>query len=243
MYQKCSTDARTTFIDISKLAQALGLDVCKSLLGMHAFTGCDSISAFAGQGKLSALKIIKTNETFHKMFHEMSDDWNLSRELFTQIQAFTCLMYGCKNGTTDINLYKYQLFLANKGEIDSFKLPPCADCLYKHSLHALYQTGIWKRSLICKPDIPSPVGFGWLLEQCDGGENITFDWMDGQPAPVAIMELLACKCRRACKEPDCQCISNGLLCTDLCTLKTCSNQAPEEEEMLIDDIEDDDVEF
>ena len=104
MYRKCGTSTRTTNIDISKLAQAIGVDVCKSLLGMHAFTGCDTVSAFASQGKLSALKIIKTNKTFQKMFQEMSDDWNHTDELFTQLQAFPCLVYGAKNGTTDINI-------------------------------------------------------------------------------------------------------------------------------------------
>ena len=71
---------------------------------MHAFTGCYTVSAFASQGKLSALKIIKTNKTFQKIFQEMIDDWNLTHELFTQLQAFTYLVYGTKNGTTDINI-------------------------------------------------------------------------------------------------------------------------------------------
>ena len=167
----------------------------------------------------------------------MSDDWNLTHELFTQLQAFTCLPYGTKNGTTDINMYRYQLFIAKKDEIESWKLPPCADCLYKHSLCALYQTGICKRSLICKPDIPTPLCFAWLLEEYDDGQSLTLDWMDGQPAPVAVMEVWTCKCHKSCKAPDCQCISNSLLCTKLCKLKTCNNQALEKE-LPIDDIED-----
>ena len=104
----------------------------------------------------------------------MSGDWNLTHELLTQQQDFTCLVYGAKNGTTDINMYRYQLFIAKKGEIESWKLPPCANCLYTTNTVpcALYQTGICKkRSLICKPDIPAHLGFGWLLEECDDGQS------------------------------------------------------------------------
>lgn len=42
-------------------------------------------------------------------------------------------------------------------------------------------------------------------------------WMDGQPAPQAILDLLACNCPRKCELPKCECMANGL--TD------CENQA------------------
>ena len=45
-------------VDITKLAAALGRDVCAALLGLHPWTGCDTISACAGQGNLKALKIL-----------------------------------------------------------------------------------------------------------------------------------------------------------------------------------------
>ena len=83
---------------------------------------------------------------------------------------------------------------------------------------------------------------GWALELHEEDECLAIDWMDGQPAPLAVMELLSCKCSRLCKLPDCQCMTNGLFCTENCKLKTCNNQPPEEEEVLVDD-EDDDMEF
>ena len=68
------------------------------------------------------------------------------------------------------------------------------------------------------------------------------DWMDGMPAPQAVMELLACKCPRGCtKQPDCQCMANGLFCTDMCKHNSakCKNLRPEEIDFSLDDIEDD----
>ena len=50
LYQKCGTKNRTRFLDISKLKHALGDSICNALIGMHAFTGCDTVSAFAGRG-------------------------------------------------------------------------------------------------------------------------------------------------------------------------------------------------
>ncbi len=38
------------------IADSVGIDVCRSLIGMHACTGCDTVSAFAGKGKARALK-------------------------------------------------------------------------------------------------------------------------------------------------------------------------------------------
>lgn len=35
---------------------------------------------------------------------------------------------------------------------------------------------------------------------------------------------LRCKCVRSCKIPSCTYLSNGLNCTDMCWLQTCSNQ-------------------
>ena len=49
--------------------------------------------------------------------------------------------------------------------------------------------------------------------------------MDGQPAPQAVLDLLACNCTRKCSLPKCVCLSNGLKCTDMCRLQECENQA------------------
>ena len=41
---------------------------------------------------------------------------------------------------------------------------------------------------------------------------------------------MACKCARSCKLPECTCLAAGLKCMDMCKLKTCGNQKPDEEE-------------
>ena len=99
-----------------------------------------------------------------------------------------------------------------------------------------YQAVIWKRSLQSCPQVPSPVGSGWCLE--DG--KLTIDWMSGEPAPQAVLELLSCQCSRICKLPSCTCLTNGLKCTDLCRLQDCTNRR--EEDPADDAFSDDDQE-
>lgn len=41
--------------------------------------------------------------------------------------------------------------------------------------------------------------------------------MSGKPATEAVIELLACDCKRICKKPDCPCLENES------NVQTCAN--------------------
>jgi len=228
VFQKSGTENRVKYVNINDVHNLLGNDVCQALLGMHAFTGCDSVSCFAGKGKLSALKLLRKHKEYRDLFNQFGTSWDLTEEIFLKIQAFTCELYGAKKGEDDVNNFRYKLFCAKQGKIEAFRLPPCADCLNKHAQRACYQTAIWKRGLDCNPEIPTPVGKGWELNN----QELVFDWMDGQPAPQAVLELMACSCSRACKAPNCKCINNGLYCSDMCKLAGCDNM---QSDLLIED--------
>ena len=58
--QRCVSQHQASYVDISKIAGVLGQEVSKALLGLHAFTGCDSVSAFAGIGKARPLKLLRS---------------------------------------------------------------------------------------------------------------------------------------------------------------------------------------
>ena len=68
IFFKCGTQTRVRYISITSIVQALGQNLCSSLLGMHAYTGCDTVSAFAGRGKIGALRIVKEQRSFQEMF-------------------------------------------------------------------------------------------------------------------------------------------------------------------------------
>lgn len=67
IYMKCGTKNRVRFNDIQKLRDAIGHEVCAALPGMHAYTGCDTVSAFAGRGKSKALKIITAEQRYRHL--------------------------------------------------------------------------------------------------------------------------------------------------------------------------------
>jgi len=107
-----------------------------------------------------------------------------------------------------------------KRYLDSNQLPPCVDTLRKHCDRANYQAAIWRGSLQSCPQIPSPVGHGWRLEE----GRLIVNWMSGEPAPMAVLVSLSCQGKRRCQLPNCSCLSNGLQCTDLCRLQVCANR-------------------
>ena len=48
LYQKRGTSTRVRYMDIRKLMAVLGDKLSQALIAFHAFTGCDTVSAFAG---------------------------------------------------------------------------------------------------------------------------------------------------------------------------------------------------
>jgi hypothetical protein len=245
LYQKTGTSNRTKIIDIGKVANACGINVCLGIIGLHAFTGCDSNSSFAGKGKVAAFKMLKSDPRVQQTFKEVGNEWNMTVDLFHELETFTCKLYGCKLQDPNINDLRYQLFCTRKGEIESHHLPPCSDCLKKHGERSNYQAAIWKRALQRHPNTPNPTGYGWKMDTIEGQEVLALDWMDGAPAPECVLELLACTCTRSCKPADCPCKLNGLKCSYMCKLTTCDNQGAingdeSDTELLSDDEVDED---
>ena len=182
---------------------------------MHSFTGCNTVSAFGGKGKISAFTLLQKNTKYQDAFTQLGKEWSVPGDLFNVLQEFTCKLYAARCPNTTVN----ELFCAKKREVESGQLPPCEDCLLMHSLQANYQTAVWCRPLEECPSIPDPSGHRWCYE--DG--KLTIYWMTGSPAPDVITEFLSCKCSSVCKLPNCQCLANGLKCTITCKLQDCSN--------------------
>lgn len=63
--------------DIRKLHQASGGDVCEALIGMHAFTGCDTVSAFADWRTVATLKTTKSDKTYQGAFSALGHSWEV----------------------------------------------------------------------------------------------------------------------------------------------------------------------
>ena len=59
IYLKRGSKTRTRYVKVDTIHNTLGDKVANALLGLHAVTGCDTVSAFAGKGKSSAFKLVQ----------------------------------------------------------------------------------------------------------------------------------------------------------------------------------------
>ena len=160
IYQRCVSQHRARYVDIIKIAGVLGQEVCKALLGLHAFTGRDSVSAFAGIGKARPLKLLRSKNEFQFMFQNLGEQWSITEELCVQLEWFVCAMYRMMKGNQNVNQCRYAVFCSKKGEAESHQLPPCRDCLHYHCKRANYQTAVWKNALT-NNQVPGPARSGW----------------------------------------------------------------------------------
>ena len=230
---RCGTKNRTRLINIKSVAETIGVNVCKSLIGYHAFSGCDSVSAFAGLGKNKGFNLLLNSEQFQSTFTRLGENWELTESLCSELEKFTCKLYAARTSIASVNELRHFMWIAKKGMVESGQLPPCASTLRQHCLRANYQSAIWRRSLVAKPTTPCPDGHGWKL--LETGE-LDIEWIVDEPAPQSILTFLSCKCRKSCKLPSCPCLSNGLKCTAECSLQTCANIV-EDDELISQDSE------
>ena len=69
--------------------------------------------------------------------------------------------YRCKRQSCAI-LDELRYLLATTTDKPSRQLPPIEDAFKQHSLRACYQTMVWCKSHIAKPELVSPVSKGWF---------------------------------------------------------------------------------
>jgi hypothetical protein len=106
----------------TKLAVSVSDSVCQDLVGLHAFTEYNSVSAFAGRRKIGAMKLLKGSESFQEEFKNFRDEWDISGEVFDEMQKFKIKMYAASSSDTQVKALRYDLFCAKRGEVESSQL-------------------------------------------------------------------------------------------------------------------------
>ena len=69
---KFQSDKLEKCYDIQECQNILGDEVCKSLLFLHAITGCDTTSSLFNIGKLTAFKKMMDNKQIRNIAYEFS---------------------------------------------------------------------------------------------------------------------------------------------------------------------------
>ncbi len=86
------------FISAHGIAAALGSERSRGLLFSHAFSGCDTVSAFSGIGKRTAWEIWQSAEVFQTLFCKLSDSpHQITDTEMNILERFVVLLYKRKS--------------------------------------------------------------------------------------------------------------------------------------------------
>ena len=153
--------SKTQLLNLTGIGQKLGEEVCSALPGVHAVTGCDSVSTFVGIGKRSAFEIILKSPGARSAMAGLGQSFqSIPQEVLDGVEQFVCTLYKAPQ-CTSINQARYELFCTKS--LQSNQLPPCQDALRKHIARANYQAAVWRCSLSAAPEVPEPQGNGKQL--------------------------------------------------------------------------------
>ena len=77
--------------------------------------------------------------------------------------------------------------LSSSTGIDLSLLPPCRDSLYMHILRCNYQVLIGKSAAEPYPEIPSPIGNGWEIDD----DKLIIQWNNEEILPPELIDILS----------------------------------------------------
>lgn len=193
----CGTGNHRRFIDVNSIFEELKQvpHLATALLGLHAFTGCDTNSAFYRKGKVKQMDILLGNSDFTEAFAMLSDPGvQPDMKIFS---LFVCHMYGQKE-VSDTNEARFLAFkrmsgkgtedspLKNIKKIDCSLLPPCQSTLKMQVLRSQYAASIWGRSQQRDPTAElDPIRFGWKR---NGDDQLIPEWYTGCSVPTSILQ-------------------------------------------------------
>jgi hypothetical protein len=126
-------------INMTDLVADFTQEYCTALMALHAFTHCDSTSAFKGVGKVKPIKVLQKYPKFQRVLASLGKEWDIPEEVLSGLEVFTCAMYGrsritnvdelrctlikekcCWNANGTMNVHK---------NVDLCSLPPCRKAL------------------------------------------------------------------------------------------------------------------
>ncbi|CAB3981604.1 Hypothetical predicted protein, partial [Paramuricea clavata] len=203
------------FYSINAICASLGEPRSRALPVFHAFSGCDTTSAFNGKGKKSAWQAWQAFEdvtgTFVYLASHPFEKLYLDSESFQKLERLTVILYDRTSSLSSVNETRKELFCQKSPPME--KLPPTQDALLQHIRRTVYQAGIWTTSTQAEPVVPSPQDFAWT-KVADSWVPV---WMTMPEVSKACRELIKCVCKGDCSK--CKCVKANLDCSPLCKCK------------------------
>ena len=135
-------------INITELASQYTQEYCTALMCLYAYTRCDTTSGFKGVGKVKPIKILQRMPRFQSGLVQLGESWQVTDELFSALEGFTCMLYGSRkildiDDLREVNLIKKcGNELNSSRNVDIGSSPPCKHSLLQHVRRGNYQVGI-----------------------------------------------------------------------------------------------------
>ena len=191
---KFQSDKLEKCYDIQECQNILGDEVCKSLLFLHAITGCDTMSSLFNIGKLTAFKKMMNNKQLRDIAHEFSVAGR-SQSMIEQIgEKAIKILYNCDNTEKTSQKLRHEYLLSKvitaKSFVKSEYLPPTSSSAKYHSHRTYFQVQDW----ISDDTVLNPEEWGWKKKN---GELFPIT-NDQNAAPASIMKVMRCNCRTEC---------------------------------------------
>ena len=130
--------------NIQHTRKRLGLDMCRDILFLHAFTGCDTTSRFFGIGKAKAIKKYKESQTFRKAASTFFDSSSTKKDIASAGETVVKYLYDAeKQLDQPLHIIRCQKFHAKVATSSTYvqckHLPPTTAACTEHSLRVFLQ--------------------------------------------------------------------------------------------------------
>ena len=202
--------SRFRYIAIHEMVATMTQTQCLTLPVFHAFTRCDTVSAFAGRGKKTAWvtwkSFLEVTSAFNELLCMPSE---VSEGSMLLLERFVVLMYDRTSESMEVNDARKQLFSQKSRTLDN--IPPTLAALKQHIKRTCYQVNCWNQALVMDPEMPEPSDWGWTKE------TIWWQplWTTLPEASKSCHDLISCRCKKGCTG-HCKCAKAALKCTALC---------------------------
>ncbi|KAJ4945560.1 hypothetical protein JOQ06_023241 [Pogonophryne albipinna] len=202
------------WIPVHDLCLSIGMEKSKGILFFHAFTGCDVVSAFRGEGKKTAGQTWEVCDEASDLFSKLSQypPTVVYDDELKILEKCVVMMYDRSSVAEGVNDARFDMFAWKQRAYKA--IPPTQAALLQHLKRAAYQAGIWSQSTVLQPEIQSPLEWGWTKEE----DNWQIFWTKLPPIAESCQQLTKCGCKSECSGR-CKCYRFGLPCTALCSCR------------------------
>ena len=214
LHKQGAKKTETCIYSIRHLCASIHHSIKSNILFAHAWTGCDTTSHCYGFGKTQLLKYLKTRPEILPMVETIS---NVNSTVDAVSDCGVKLFLNAYGGSDCTDLahlrhIKFKTMMADKNQIDVFRLPPSERSVHFHALRVHLQIVVWstldERCL-------DPLKWGWK----SGSQGLEPVRTDLPPAPDCVLQFIRCNCKslkNQCGTNICSCRKNGMACVDMC---------------------------